>query len=169
MAIAGIIKTILSNLPVLFFIVAILSTIAKVRRGRLGRRPVSVSTTLWAELVFYHIGFSLIWAGVFHAFFQTIAAPNIGWQPSPFEYELGWLEIAIGITALLSRGRGRAWRMAVTIPFVIFMLAAAAQHIDQIVKLHNYAPGNAGIGMLWFGDIFSPLFIAGTALLSRDG
>ena len=162
-------KAIVSNLPVLFFLLAILGTIGRVRRGRLGRRAVSVSTTLWAELVFYYIGLSMIWAGFFHAYFQNIAASTIGWQPSPFEYELGWLEIALGITALLSRGRGRAWRTAVTIPFVAFTLAAAAQHVNQLIKLHNYAPGNAGIGALWFGDIFSPLFIAVVALLSREG
>lgn len=167
MLIADVIKTILTNLPVLFFLIAIGVTIARVRRGRLARRPVSAATTLWIELVFYYVGFTMIWAGVYHAYFASIAAPYIGWQPSPFEFELGWFEIALGVTALISRGRGVAYRTAVTIPFVIFMLAAAAQHIDQIIRLHNDAPGNAGIGVLWFGDVFSPLFIAAVALLSR--
>lgn len=168
MAMADVIKAILSNLPILFFVIAIVSAIRRVRRGRLGRRHVSVASTLWAELTFYYVGFTLIWAGIFHAYFQSVTAPSIGWQPSPFEYELGWLEIALGVAALLSRGRGRAWRTAVTIPFVIFMLAAAAQHINQMIVRHNYAPGNAGI-VLWFGDIFSPIFIAVVALLSQEG
>lgn len=168
MLIADIIKAILSNLPVIFFAIAILTTIAKVRRGRLARRPVGVAVTLWTDLVFYYVSFTMIWAGIFHAYFQQVAAPNIGWQPSPFEYELGWFEIALGITALFSRRGGKGYRIAVTIPFVIFLLAAGAQHIDEMIRLHNYAPGNAGIGILWFGDIFSPLFLAAVALLARN-
>lgn len=167
MLIADVIRGILSNLPVLFFIVALVTAIAKIRRARLGRRPIATATIVWTELTFYYVGLTMIWAGIFHAYFQAIAAPQIGWQPSPFEYELGWFEIGLGAAALFSRRYGKSYRAAITIPFVVFSLAAAAQHLDQIVRLHNYAPGNAGIGVLWFGDIFAPLLIGAAALMSR--
>ncbi|HEV7179290.1 MAG TPA: DUF6790 family protein, partial [Candidatus Baltobacteraceae bacterium] len=93
MLIADTVKTVLSNLFILFFLIAIVTTIVKVRRAKIGRRPVSVSYILWGELLFYSVGLTLLWAGVFHAYFESIAAPSIGWQPSPFEYELGWFEI----------------------------------------------------------------------------
>ncbi len=167
MLIADVIRTVLGNLPVLFFIMALAAVIAKIRRAGLGRRPIPSTTIVWTELTFYYVGLTMIWAGIFHAYFQSIAAPQIGWQPSPFEYELGWFEIGLGVAALFSRRYGNGYRAAITVPFVIFSLAAAAQHLDEILKLHNYAPANAGIVVLWFGDIFVPLLIGAAALMSR--
>lgn len=160
------ISAVLSNIFILFFAIAIGTTIVKVRRVRISRRPVSVAYVLWGEMLFYAVGLTMIWAGLFHAYAQGIVAPSIGWQPSPFEFELGWFEIGFGVVAMLSLWRGHEFRIAATIPFVIFSLAAAAQHIQQIVRLHNYAPGNAGL-VLWFGDIFMPLLILVLAILSR--
>lgn len=43
--------------------------------------------------------------------------------------------------------------------------AAAAQHIQQILCCHNYAPGNAG-WILWIGDIAIPIVVLACALAS---
>ena len=162
------VRAILSNVFVLFFALAILITVVKMRRFRMSRRPVNAAYVLWGETLFYAVGLTMIWAGIFHAYAQNIAAPSIGWQPSPFEFELGWFEIGFGIVAMMSLWQGTEFRLAATIPFAVFSLAAAAQHIEQILRLHNYAPGNAGL-VLWFGDIFVPLFVLVVAALSmRD-
>jgi hypothetical protein len=165
--IADTVKTVLSNLFILFFLIAIVTTIVKVRRAKIGRRPVSVSYILWGELLFYSVGLTLLWAGVFHAYFESITAPSIGWQPSPFEYELGWFEIGFSVIAMAALWRNFGFRLAATFAFAIFSFAAAAQHIDQMTRLHNYAPGNAG-AVLWFGDLFMPLLLLVLAFLSRD-
>lgn len=164
---ASVIGAILGNVFIVFFIVAIVMTVVKVRRVRLSRRPVSITYVLWGEMLFYAVGLTMLWAGSFHAYAQQIAAPSIGWKPSPFEFELGWFEIGFAVIAMLSLWRGAEFRLATTIPFVIFSFAAAAQHINQILVLHNLAPGNAGL-VLWFGDIFMPLFILVLAFLARN-
>lgn len=161
------ISAILGNIFILFFAIAVVVTFAKVRRAGIAHRPIRVAFVLWGETLFYAVGLTMVWAGIFHAYMQDIAAPSIGWQPSPFEYELGWFEIGFGLVAMLSLWRGVEFRLAATIPFVIFSLAAAAQHIEQIVRVHNYAPGNAGL-VLWFGDIFVPLFVLVLACLARE-
>lgn len=162
---AAAISAILGNIFVLFFAIAIMATFFKVRRARIAHRTANLAYILWGEMLFYAVGLTMIWAGIFHAYAQGIAAPSIGWQPSPFEYELGWFEIGFGFVALLALWRGAEFRLAATIPFAIFSLAAAAQHIQQIVRLQNYAPGNAGL-VLWFGDIFVPIFVLVLAFLS---
>jgi hypothetical protein len=165
--IAATISAILSNLFIAFFIIAIVTTVVKVRRVRLSRRPINVSYVLWGELLFYSVGLGMLWAGLFHAYGQQTVAPMIGWQPSPFEYELGWAEIGLAVVALLSLWRGTEFRLAATIIFVIFSFAAAAQHIAQIRFQHNYAPFNAGL-VLWFGDIVLPLLLLILAFNCRD-
>ena len=114
----------------------------------------------WQELLFYAVGVSFIYFGLIHAFLQELASKDIGWAPSPFEYELGFAEVGLGIVVAASRaGGGFDMRLAVTIVFAVFSFAAAAQHIYFIVCCGNMHPGNAGI-ILWADDIALPLFLA---------
>lgn len=165
--IAQSISFVLSNSFIVLFVIALCTTIAKVRRLRRQGRSVAVAAILWGEVLFYNVGIGFVYTGIMHAYFEQISAPNIGWQPSPFEYELGWMEISLGLVAILALWRGFEFRLASTIVFVIFALAAAAGHIQQILCCANYAPGNAGL-TLWFADIFVPLVLVGSAALSRS-
>ena len=163
-----VIASIFKNLYVVLFAIAVVTAIAKMSRQRREGRPVSVAYTLWGEVLFYSIGIDFLYTGIFHAYFQQIAAPSIGWAPSPFEYELGWMEIPVAVVALMALWRGYEFRLAATIVAVTFALAAAAQHINEMVCCHNYAPNNAGL-ILWFADIFVPLVLIVLAALSRRG
>ena len=106
MVIEAIVRAVLSNLELLLIVVAIVMAILKLRRAKMHRTVMTPSYTLWGELLFYGVGFGFLWAGIFHAFFQHIAAAAIGWQPSPFEWELAWGEFGGAIIAWLSLGRG---------------------------------------------------------------
>ena len=159
-------KFLLSNFFVVLLIIAICTSVAKIRRARIGRRPISSSYVVWGELLFYVYGLATIYSGFFHAYAGPMVAASIGWQNSPFQYELGWFEIGYGATALLSLWRGYQFRLAMTLPYSIFLLAAAAQHIDQMKRLHNYAPNNAGL-ILWLGDIAIPLVVLLLSWMAR--
>jgi hypothetical protein len=161
-----IIKLILSNFFVVLLFIAILTSIAKIRRARLSRRPFSASYIVWGELLFYVYGLANIYSGYFHAYDGDMVAASIGWQNSPFQYELGWFEIGYGLTALMSLRRRYDFRLAMTLPYSIFLLAAAAQHIDLMRRQHNYAPNNAGL-ILWLGDIAIPLVMLLLAWMAR--
>ena len=74
------------------------------------------------------------------------------------------MEIPIALIAIMALWRGFEFRLAATIVVAVFLLAAAAQHINEIVCCHNYAPDNAGL-LLWFGDIFVPVLLLVVAAL----
>ena len=156
---------IIGNVYLVLFVVAVCTTIVKLRR----ERPSGIGDAAyvaWGELLFYTIGIWFLSTGIMHAYFQDFVAPKIGWQPSPFEYELGWIELPLGIVALMSLWRGYEFRLAATLIAAIFGLAAAAQHLQQMVCCANYAPSNAG-PVLWFADIVLPLLLLVLAALSR--
>lgn len=156
---------IIGNGYLVLFVVAVCTTLAKVRR----ERPPDVAGAAyiaWGELLFYAIGIWFVSAGIMHAYFQDLAAPKIGWQPSPFEYELGWIELPLGVVAMMSLWRGSEFRLATTLIASTFTLAAAAQHLQQMICCANYAPSNAG-PVLWFGDIVIPVLLLVLAALSR--
>ena len=159
---------IVSNLFFVLFAIAACTTIVKVRRQSLALLSPRGAYVAWGELLFYAIGIWFVYTGILHAYFQEFVAPTIGWQPSPFEYELGWMEIPLAVVAMMSLWRGYEFRLATTIVVVTFTLAAAAQHIQQIVCCANNAGSNAG-PILWFADIFIPLLLVVLAAWSsRD-
>lgn len=162
-----VVEAILGNWFIGLFIIAVVTTIVKARRLSRERRPYSLPYVAWGEVLFYGVGIWFVSAGVLHAYFQPFVAPKIGWLPSPFEYELGWVEIPFGIVAMMSLWRGFEFRLASTIIFATFSLAAAAQHIREMACCANYSPSNAGL-VLWFADIFLPLLVVVLAALSRD-
>ena len=166
-SIASVISWIFTNTAVWLFLVALIVTVVKMRRARFARRVVTATYLLWGETLFYVLGLGFVYIGIMHAYFGATVAPTIGWSPSPFEYELGWTEIGLGNVAMLSLWRGYEMRLAATLIFAIFSFAAAAQHVDQIVRLKNYAPGNAGL-ILWWGDIALPIVVLVLAYLSRE-
>jgi hypothetical protein len=159
------IRWVLSNAGIVLFVIAVICSLIKLRRARTAGRSPNVASVFWSEILFYAVGIGFIYYGLLHAYAQNIAAPSIGWLPSPFEYELGWVEIGIGVSAVVSLWRGYDFRLALTIPFVIFSWAAAAQHIQLILCCHNMAPGNAGL-ILWFSDILVPLILLVLAVAS---
>ena len=72
----------LRNLPVLLFVVAIALAIATGGRDRIVER-------LLAWTLLFPIGVTGLWAGAPHVFFPATAAAHIGWQVSPFQFEVG--------------------------------------------------------------------------------
>jgi uncharacterized protein DUF6790 len=153
-----------SNWFLLLFVVAVCTTIAKVRRlstPRIG----DIAYIAWGELLVYGVGVWFIYAGIGHAYFQEVTAPRIGWQPSPFQFELGWMEIPLGFVTIAALWRGYEFRLASTTIVATFSLACAAQHIQQMICCGNYSPNNAG-PILWFADIFVPLLLLCLAALS---
>jgi hypothetical protein len=165
--IGQIVSEVSSNGLVVLFAIAVATTVVKLRRFRAEHRPVNGAYVFWGEALFYSVGIGFVCTGALHAYFPSVAAPAIGWQPSPFEYELGWIEIALGLVAMLALWRGFEFRLAATIVFAIFALAAAAGHIQEILCCRNYAPGNAGL-TLWFGDVFLPVVLVMLASLSQS-
>jgi hypothetical protein len=154
-----IISTVLTNLPALLLAVALLIAFLG-RTDRLSERVLR-----WVLLL--PIGFSGIWAALFHVFFASTAASDIGWQTSPFQYEVGMADLAIGVTAVLAFWRSIPFKAAATIAASIFLLGDAVGHVHQMIAAHNFASGNAGVP--FYSDVFVPLIaIVALVAASRD-
>ena len=65
----------------------------RVKREYYGKGTVAEQFLSWMLLL--PIGITGLWAGVFHIFFPAAAAAYIGWQVSPFQFEVGMADLAI--------------------------------------------------------------------------
>ncbi len=124
---------------------------------RIAIRRISEAEIIYRWVALFALGFTGIYTFVMHAFFGSIAASSIGWQPSPFQFEVAMADLAIGVVGILSFNASFGFRLATVIAATIFLWGAAAGHAYQIIMFHNFAVGNAGS---WFWiDIIVPLVL----------
>ena len=120
--------------------------------------PRSTSTVAEAFLSYYMlfpIGISNLINFVFHVFFGDTAAKFIGWDNSPFQAEVGFASLGIGIAGVIAFKASLPFRFATLIPPAVFSLGAAWGHIYQMITAHNFSPGN--VGLVLPSDILIPV------------
>lgn len=148
--------------PVIFFSIALV--LALIHISRLKKRTTAkVIEVLLIYFMVFNIGVQGIFAGFFQAFNGKQTAAEIGFTYSPFEWEIAFANIGLGVAALLAifwRGR---YVFGPIIANSIFIYAAAYGHFVQQAK-GDTAPYNGGI-FLWAGDIIIPTIILILAVL----
>ena len=121
---------VLRNLPVFLLVAALVA-------AGLSRSGAPIADRLLDWILLLPIGVSGIWAAVFHLFFPEIAAADIGWEPSPFQFEVGMADLAIGATAVVSFWRDLSFKAAVVMVNAIFLLGDAYGHVRQMIVAGN--------------------------------
>src|SRR5580704_7825007 len=136
------VEFVLGNFTLTFFVVGLLFSAVAIARAPkpVGRAPVIEKLVSW--FVFWTIGVLYLYNAVFHMFFGQLAAKFIGWEDSPFQFEVGTASLGFAAVGFLAA-------------FGSFDLRLAAGHVYQMVTAHNFAPGNSGI--IFWSDIALPL------------
>ncbi|MCC6713137.1 MAG: hypothetical protein IT344_07225 [Candidatus Dadabacteria bacterium] len=137
-----------------FLIGLLLGWISLSRRPRPHTPGVRVEAFLsWYMLL--PIGISNLINFVFHVFFGEMTARFIGWADSPFQREVGFASLGMGIAGVLAFRAGLPFRFAALIPPAVFMLGAAGGHVYEMIAADNYSPGN--VGLVLPSDIIIPV------------
>jgi hypothetical protein len=155
---AELIPFVLRNLPVFLFIAAL--AMAAARRTS---EPAADRFLAWILLL--PIGVTGLWAAVFHLFFPGIAAADIGWETSPFQFEVGMADLAIGATAGVGFWRNLDFKAAAVMASSIFFLGDAVGHVRQTMVAGNFAPGNARVP--FYSDVALPVLMIVLLLIAR--
>ena len=132
------IASILSHLPLILFAAALL--VAGLRRDG---RPAARRLLDW--LLLLSVGVETLWAGLFHVFAPQVAAASIGWQVSPFQFEVGVADMSIGLVGILAFWRSLAFKSAVVGYITLFYAGVAIGHVQQAILAQNFAPNNFGV------------------------
>lgn len=146
--IAETIGFLLRNLPAVLLVIALVTATVCRRHERTAERYLS-----WILLL--PIGVTGLWAGIAHVAFPATAAAHIGWQVSPFQFEVGMADLAIGVTACIAFWRDLGFKAAAVCAASIFLLGDAVGHVRQMMTAGNFAPGNAGVP--FYMDVICPV------------
>lgn len=155
--IAQAIGFLIRNLPAVLFVLAVVIA--------LSRRNGSVAERLLGWILLLPIGVTGLWAGIFHIAFPAVAAAHIGWEVSPFQFEVGMADLAIGATACIAFWRDLDFKAAAVSAASVFLLGDAIGHVRQMLVAGNFAPGNAGVP--FYMDILCPLLAIALVLRAK--
>lgn len=154
--IAEFIRIVLSNYVPIFLVLGLVFSAVAIRRAPAPRSMALVVEKLIAWHVFFAIGVCFTWNFLMHGFFGETAARFIGWEDSPFQFEVATASLGFGLVGFVAAFRSYDLRLAAILGPSIFALGAGLGHIRQMVVAHNFAPGNAGL-IFWM-DFLIPLF-----------
>ena len=80
---------------------------------------------------------------VAHLFLSDLVAESVGWEKgSPFQQEMGFANLALGLLGLVATGRRDGFRLATVIAATTIGLGATIVHVVDVAVTGNLAPGN---------------------------
>lgn len=143
------------NFALTFFLAGLLASFIELaaRRRPLARSDVVETLLRW--FLFFSIGLSYLYNGIAHTVFADQSAQFIGWANSPFQLEVGFASFGFALVGFLAfRGPWHS-RLGAILGPSCFLLGAAGVHLDQMLTLHDFAAGNAGV--VFYADIGLPI------------
>ena len=134
----------------------------------LDRSTSSRERRLETVLIFL-LGIGVAGAGIAnflaHFFLSDIVAESIGWEAgSPFQLEVAFANLALGLLGIVATGRRDGFREATVLAVSIFAFGATLVHILDIVATGNLAPGNT---LQNVANLVRPALLIGFLVASR--
>ena len=100
-----------------------------------------------------------------HLFLSDQVAEAVGWPAgSPFQLEMGFANLALGVLGIIAVGRRDGFREATVIAVSIIGFGATTVHIMDIIDTGNLAPGNT---IQNFANLVRPILLIGLLIAAR--
>jgi 4-amino-4-deoxy-L-arabinose transferase-like glycosyltransferase len=100
-----------------------------------------------------------------HYFISDSVAESIGWPTgNPFQLEVGFANLAVGILGIVAMGRRDGFREATVIAVTVFSVGATIVHARDIIETGNLAPGNTIQNV---ANLLKPALLIGFLAASR--
>lgn len=100
-----------------------------------------------------------------HVFAADAVAESIGWPTgSPFQQEMGFANLALGVLGLVAAARRDGFREATVIAVAVVGVGATVVHVDDIVENGNLAAGNS---IQNIGNLLKPAVLIAALVVSR--
>src|ERR1043166_4755840 len=121
------------NYFVAFFIIGLIAAGLSLLNKQKPLRIADVSEALLSYHLLFAIGINNLINFVFHVFFGDVSAKFIGWENSPFQAEVGFASLGVGIAGVIVFKASLPFRFATLIPPWCFSLGAAGGHLYQVI------------------------------------
>ena len=149
---------ILNNFCLSLFTLAVLFILLHkiIVRGR-----VRSDENVYRWMALFPLGVGCIYLFILQVFYPEIPMIEQIWPESPYQFQVGMADLAIGITAILSFNASYGFRLATVMISVVFLMGSAYPHLYPIVTQPTYQGIIMHMGKmeswLWMNDLVLPL------------
>lgn len=123
--------------PWFLYVLAWICSVASIKHG------MPFTDALVYFIIIFNGGIQGLWAATGHLFFPAQTAQKIGWQSNGFQVEIGFANLAIGVTGILTYFF-QSWSQPLATFIIIYYSGCAYNHIKERVLYKNNAPCNSG-------------------------
>ena len=156
-----VIRFLLQNFTLTLPVLGLVASAASLLRAPRPWTAPTVVEACFSYFVLFSIALSYLYSFIVHVFFGEMTARFIGWPDSPFQTEVGFASLGFAVVGFLAFRGSFDMRTAAVVGPACFLLGAAGTHVADMLKSHNFAPGNAGV--IFYTDILLP--VVGVVLL----
>ena len=138
-------------LPPFFFVLSwVLAAVGSEAPGTDAATAFDENALRW--ILFLAVGWTGVGAAVMHTIFAKQTAQSNGWQTNPFQYEIGFANLAVGLAGIYAANQdaSQAW-VAAALAGGVLLALAGADHRVEIVRAPHDAPGKTAIRISDFG------------------
>ena len=136
---------------------------------------IALDKTVWSRerkleiVLLYLLGLGVAANGLSgffgHVFMSDLVAASIGWPSgNPFQLEVGFANLALGILGIMAMGRRDGFREATAVAVTVFSVGATITHVLDILETGNLAPGNTVQNI---SNLLRPALLVGFLTASR--
>ncbi len=121
------------------------------------RLPLNMSELIMKHALFFNVGCLFIMGAAGQFMYAPEISACLGWSWSPFQYELAFSELCIGILGLLSPIFNKDFWLATTISAVVWLAGSVGIHFYYLLVEGNQSILNASFVIAW--NIFVALWV----------
>lgn len=96
-------------------------------------------------MLFLPGGIMFLVSAVMHTVLARKTAAQIGWQTNGFQYEIGFVSLGLGLAGIVAANSGSEAWWPIAIAQGVFLVLAAINHVIEMKRTRNFAPGNTFI------------------------
>jgi hypothetical protein len=136
-------------LPIVWIVAWILALAGVHASGYHASQGWSINALRW--MLYLPAGWMFLVSGLMHTKFARTTAELIGWQTNGFQYELGFVSFGLGAAGIYASLHGSEAWITMAIPTTTFLVFAGINHVVDMVRNHNFNPGNTFVCISDFG------------------
>ena len=96
-------------------------------------------------LLFLPGGIMFLVSAFMHTVLAKKTAAQIGWETNGFQYEIGFVSLGLGVAGIMAAAGAEAAWWPIATAQGIFLILCAINHVIEMKKSRNFAPGNTFI------------------------
>jgi len=148
-----------------YSIIPLLLASAHLLLDRHARTPARRIELFTVYLLAISVGASGLGGAFGHLFLSDLIAEGVGWPVgSPFQLEMGFANLALGILGIMAISRRDGFRTATIVAVTVVGVGATTVHLMDIAATGNLAPGNTVQNL---GNLLDPVLLIALAWLAN--